>query len=59
MQELLNSNNEDYKRVLEIDSRVGAFRTTIQQKINSVKQNILNEVEKYFAKLDEDVQAKI
>jgi hypothetical protein len=41
---LLNSTNENYKNILEIDSRVGAFRSTIQQKVASVKQSILNEV---------------
>jgi hypothetical protein len=45
--------------VLDIDSRVDAFRSTIQQKVSSVKQSILSEVEKYFAKLDEDIQLKI
>jgi hypothetical protein len=49
---LLTVSNENYKKISEIDARVGAFRTTIQQKITSVKQNILNEVEKHFTKVD-------
>lgn len=42
VQELLGSGNEQYRRILEIDARVDSFRTTIQQKIGSVKQSILN-----------------
>lgn len=57
--DLLEKYDNNYKKVIEIDARVDTFRTTIQQKINSVKTNILNEVERYFYKLDEEIQASI
>ena len=55
----LENYNNNYKKIVEIDARVDTFRSTIQQKISSVKSNILAEVEKYFSKLDEDIQNKI
>ena len=56
---MLGNYHNHFKKIVEIDARVDTFRTSIQQKVSSVKSNILAEVEKYFNKLDEDIQAKI
>lgn len=41
---LLEKSDHNYKRIVEIDARVESFRNTIQQKIGSVKTNIIAEV---------------
>ena len=41
---MLGNYQNHYKKIVEIDARVDNFRTTIQQKISSVKSNILAEV---------------
>jgi hypothetical protein len=59
VQDMLASSNEGHKKISEIDAKVGTFRATIQQKVESVKQTIVNEVEKYFGKIKEDLRVKI
>lgn len=56
---MLDRSHLQHRRLLELDARVDAFRKTIQHKVASVKQSILNEVERYFAKVDEELQDKI
>ena len=41
---LLDNYDGNYKRIVEIDARVDTFRSTIHQKISSVKANIVGEV---------------
>jgi hypothetical protein len=56
---MLVVSNENYRRISEIDARVCTFRNTIQQKIISVKKDILNEIEKHFNKINEEIENKI
>jgi hypothetical protein len=48
---MLMASNENYKKILEINTKINIFRSTIQDKINAVKINIINSVEMHFKKI--------
>jgi hypothetical protein len=44
VQELLAGTSEGHRKISEVDAKVGTFRATVQQKVESVKQSIVGEV---------------